>query len=473
MEFTYHGLVRYAYGFANPNHAAALITILLPFLWVLRVYAKRLPVKIIVFTLEYILYLALIFTYSRTGFFVVIMSAAIFWAGKYFFIDKTKWNDVKLKSFLSKRVLGIVAVLFVIGVLAISFKAVDRYSSWIANPEKSITNRFLIWKGATQIIAENPQGVGAERSGFLFSNLYCPPENDITCRTMINSFLTFAAEQGIWLSLLLLSFLYTAVFLGLVYFMNAKETETRRIFILSMLTAIFAGGLSGIMSTCFDLNIANELLNLPQSIELNIYMQSVLLIIWCILPFLLIITVTVSNRANFKNLGKSGALALLLSTVIIVIMYSTGKYFEQASSCKITQRAGTTFITIKRNNSFSSLLFIPDKNTLTFKESLRWLKQNYPDYNYEIPLTELSKKSFVYSCDTVVLCGESSFWSNKISTSKIHLLLPNSILNKLPSNIKTISLPAFDNDGHNATWIELVKSTKYSNSKYKCKIKLY
>lgn len=470
MEFTYQGLVRYAYGFANPNHAAALITILLPFLWALRVYFKNIFSKSAVFCLECLLYLALIFTYSRTGFFVAVISATIFWGGKYFLIDKIKWNDVKLKSILSKRALVIGAVLLVIATLAISFKAVERYSNWITTPEKSVTNRFIIWKGAAQIIADNPQGVGAERSGFLFSNLYCPPENDITCRTMINSFLTFAAEHGLWLSLLLLSFLYTAVFLGLVNFMNAKDIEKRRIFILSMLTAILAGGLSGLMSTCFDLNIANELPNLSQSTELNIYMQSVLLIIWCLLPVLLIITI--ADKVKFKNIVKSSLLALLLSSTIIIIMYSTGKYFKQASKNQIMQRGETTFISIENNDLFLNLLFVPDKNTMTFKESLSWLKQNYPEYNYLIPLTELSKKSFVNS-DTVVLCGENSFWSNKISTSRIHLLLPNSILSHLPSNVKTIFLPVFDNNGYNAMWKELVSSTKYSDSKNKCKIKFY
>ena len=382
----------------------------------------------------------------------------------------SKWKDIKLKSFLSKRNLGIVAALFVIAVLAISFKAMDRYSSWVMNSEKSVTNRFIIWKGATQIIADNPQGSGSGRSGYLFSNLYCPPENNITCRTMINSFLTFAVEQGLWTSLLLLSFLYTAVFLGLVNFMNAENNEIRRIFILSTLTAIFAGYLSGLMSTCFDLNITSKLLNLSQSTELNIYMQSVLLIVWCLLPFLLIITI--ADKIKLKNLGKSVALALLLSTITIMILYSTGKYFEQTQRCEITQRGETTFISIKRDETFASLLFIPDKNTLTYKESLKWLKKNYPDHNYEIPLTELSTKSFINS-DTVVLCGKNSFWGNKISNKSVHLLLPNSILNELPSNVKTIFLPKFDNDGHNAIWRELIRSTRHSDFKNKCKIKLY
>ena len=39
MEFTYDGMVRYGFGFYNPNHAAALICAIMPFLW----GWKRLP----------------------------------------------------------------------------------------------------------------------------------------------------------------------------------------------------------------------------------------------------------------------------------------------------------------------------------------------------------------------------------------------------------------------------------------------
>lgn len=35
MEFTYEGLVRYGFGFYNPNHAAAFICAILPFVWIL------------------------------------------------------------------------------------------------------------------------------------------------------------------------------------------------------------------------------------------------------------------------------------------------------------------------------------------------------------------------------------------------------------------------------------------------------
>lgn len=33
MEFTYNGMVRWGFGFENPNHAAALFCAVLPLLW--------------------------------------------------------------------------------------------------------------------------------------------------------------------------------------------------------------------------------------------------------------------------------------------------------------------------------------------------------------------------------------------------------------------------------------------------------
>jgi len=75
MEYTFNGMIRYGYGFANPNHAAVLICMIIPFLWFWRNSVKKNWLKPAVIFLELLLYTALIFTYSRTGFFVLIIEA--------------------------------------------------------------------------------------------------------------------------------------------------------------------------------------------------------------------------------------------------------------------------------------------------------------------------------------------------------------------------------------------------------------
>ena len=62
MEFTCNGVVRWGFGFDNPNHAAALFCALLPLLWG---WKKRVWLG---FLLSGVLCAALILTCTRTGF---------------------------------------------------------------------------------------------------------------------------------------------------------------------------------------------------------------------------------------------------------------------------------------------------------------------------------------------------------------------------------------------------------------------
>ena len=78
MEFTYDGMVRYGFGFYNPNHAAALICAVMPFLWG---WKRFQPLG---WCLSLILTVPLAMTYSRTGMAVLILElAAFFLLSKY------------------------------------------------------------------------------------------------------------------------------------------------------------------------------------------------------------------------------------------------------------------------------------------------------------------------------------------------------------------------------------------------------
>ena len=77
MEFTYEGLVRYGFGFYNPNHAAAFICAILPFAWI-AFLQKAYWQKILGSLLSVILIFALAFTYSRAGVLVFILEALAF-----------------------------------------------------------------------------------------------------------------------------------------------------------------------------------------------------------------------------------------------------------------------------------------------------------------------------------------------------------------------------------------------------------
>ena len=87
MEFTYEGLVRYGFGFYNPNHAAAFICAILPFVWIL-LFQKACWQKILGGLISVILILALAFTYSRAGVLVFILEALAF----AFYFGKKYWK---------------------------------------------------------------------------------------------------------------------------------------------------------------------------------------------------------------------------------------------------------------------------------------------------------------------------------------------------------------------------------------------
>ena len=81
MEFTYDGFVRWGFGFHNPNHAAAAICALLPFVWGFVRAEARLSrwVAAVRGLVTVALFVALALTYSRTGFAVAALEA-LAWA---------------------------------------------------------------------------------------------------------------------------------------------------------------------------------------------------------------------------------------------------------------------------------------------------------------------------------------------------------------------------------------------------------
>ena len=87
MDYLVGDIPRFAFGFANPNHAAAMICALFPFLWGWRRVGEKVKgegVGVqwrvgISFVLSVALVVALAMTFSRTGFVVLALEAAMWW----------------------------------------------------------------------------------------------------------------------------------------------------------------------------------------------------------------------------------------------------------------------------------------------------------------------------------------------------------------------------------------------------------
>lgn len=253
MEFTYQGLVRYGYGFYNPNHAAAALVLLLPFLW----YIRRIAIQnswfrygVLAFSIaaEFVLYLGLILTFSRSGLLAFIVSAMLWWL-----LTKKIRKDLVSPPYPFCRVKRSLMLISCI-VLMVCFGAGQRVVATDSASVRSTANRFDLWSGGLQLLAEMPLGTGVGQSGKLFS-LFIDENGKISTRTLVNSFLTFTVEYGViagavYATLLMSGFLLLSY--RLYQHRNGRKNNT---VCAALLCALVAAVLCGMTSTCFDHNI--------------------------------------------------------------------------------------------------------------------------------------------------------------------------------------------------------------------------
>lgn len=191
MEFTYDGLVRWGFGFHNPNHAAAAICALLPFVWGLgRAGARHSPwVAVSKWLLTGGLLAALALTYSRTGF-VVAALEAMAWGihGRTGCQPVQETNARAARSTCRRFVLATLAMLVVAVVVG---GVAGRFAL-----DAAVMNRPKIWWAGLKLAAANPWGVGHGHSGLLASTFLL---DGIEVRTLVNSHLTLLAEYG-WIA---------------------------------------------------------------------------------------------------------------------------------------------------------------------------------------------------------------------------------------------------------------------------------
>jgi len=251
MEFTYDGMVRYGFGFANPNHAAALICAILPFLWIL-IFSKGWK-RWTGAGLSIIMLACLALTYSRAGIVVLIIEAGLF----LLFYGRRYW-----------KFFAMLLALFV--VLVIAAKGMGRLSF-----DSAMSNRIDIWLGGISLFAKNPFGVGLGNSGEIVSAYMLP--DGVACRTLVNSHLTLVCELGFVVGIL------WAIILVYLFFNNIPRKDTSAFRFASF--ASFAGLLmSAWMSTVFDWEVLFYPSKFPNMTLLNVLME------W--LTFLLFLLIT-------------------------------------------------------------------------------------------------------------------------------------------------------------------------------------
>lgn len=181
MEFVCGDWERYAFGFANPNHAAAFICAMLPFCWDWSRY-------------RWIgrgfsgVFLAMLFlTFSRTGMIVLAFSWGM-------------WLWMRRGRYDCKLMICITAVIMAIIVAGLYPRLVL---------DDSILNRPRIWFAGLRLFAANPFGVGLGNSGAVIS-AFLLQDTIPEVRTLISSHLTLLVEFGcfvgwVWFAFIILA----------------------------------------------------------------------------------------------------------------------------------------------------------------------------------------------------------------------------------------------------------------------------
>ncbi len=177
----FNGIWRMDWGLGNPNKTAALIAILMVAVWGLA-YLRRWG-----FWLALVMFsglgICLVHTFSRGG-----IVAAFFGLFPLVLVVWRPWPW--------SRIIGIVVSIWIIVAALIFLQAHKRYGQGVATEDRSISNRFEIWKAAPTMMADAPGGWGMGQSGRAYMNWYQPLDNNESYRTLVNSHLTWLVELG-------------------------------------------------------------------------------------------------------------------------------------------------------------------------------------------------------------------------------------------------------------------------------------
>ena len=185
------------WGLGNPNKTASLIAILMVAVWSVAYFRKGLFwVSLVVFS---ILGICLVHTFSRGG-----MVAA--------FCGLIPLVVCLRRPLPLKRIIGVVAAVWIIIGADFYLQAHERYGQGVVQEDRSISNRFGIWKVAPTMMADAPGGWGVGQAGKAYMDWYQPLDRSESYRTLVNSHLTWLVEFG-WIGRFFYIFGWLAVFL--------------------------------------------------------------------------------------------------------------------------------------------------------------------------------------------------------------------------------------------------------------------
>lgn len=251
-DYYYGEMLRWSFGFENPNKAAVVFACLIPLLWAGWLGAFGLGStrwKVSCSGLAALGFLAawtcLLLTFSRGGLLAAFagMGVVTVWL-----IFQKNWGGFSgllrnLKAPATWLSAGLVSVISAAAI----FLGMGSRSLEALGEDASVGNRLELWSAALQMTCENPAGFGPGRSGSEFVHWYQAVDRTEGYRTMVNSYLTFLVEMG-WLPFVSLM-VAVAAFWAWTWPRGGEKCAVLRTAAWASLAAFLA---SGIFSTTME-----------------------------------------------------------------------------------------------------------------------------------------------------------------------------------------------------------------------------
>lgn len=386
MEFTCNGAVRWGFGFYNPNHAAALFCVLVPFAAAAFFYWRHWALKLLAALLFVLLTLALGMTFSRTGALVLILELTAYFLW-------TKKNG---------RMYWICAggTLLSAGLILLACGLAERTVL-----DGAVTNRPLIWLAGIRLSASNPCGVGLGNSGLLATAFLLP--DGISCRTLVNSHLTLLAEFGVFVGFAWFTLIFYAFWNGI-----------RKPLIL----IVFAGlTLCAASASIFDWPLLFDFHTYGGLSFLNFFLSWLLFLLYL-------------GFAAYLCIGGFQWKKLLIPLIASLFFCSGIFCFYSDASPKIRNglicRSGETMPLVLYDDAWNLkqvLSFLPDGYFLPLRS---WQSESFPP---DVPVK------------IVYLFGECIHFSGMFPEQKLVLIAPPDS-SVLPANVIQIHLKRYGNE---------------------------
>ncbi|MDD5262547.1 MAG: O-antigen ligase family protein [Methylacidiphilales bacterium] len=396
MFYYYNEALRWSFGFDNPNKAGAFIATVLPLFWLWLVLSFRVSIRgwrVLLLCLAFVgLESACWFlfkTYSRGG--LVAGVSAFAYIG-WMYRGRWGWSVWWIAGIA-------MSLLFASGLGSRSLeKAADA----------STGNRLLLWKGGLQMLADRPLGVGWGNSGYEYMQWYQPLEIGAGYRTLVNSYLTFAVEGGIFLS----GLIFAGVFFLVLWTRPARSGQSQEGGRAGFATwvacraALLAFAFAGFFSTTME--------------EPLLWIAPLGCLAYLIFPSI--------RSAGRISTGVCALQGLGFSFVLIIFLWSAGCYFNSKDSlCRgFDSRRGQVLLKPRGSASPNKLWVWADERILG-DASGRPLRKLCSDTGLFLNVGSIGQDGAIPADARVLVMGGQVSHVNPVGVGLLVLLCPGNV----------------------------------------------